>query len=74
MSDVLIRGLRKDVIARIDEEAANRGMSRNEFLVTRLEQGFSPRESVTVTGADLQRASRATADLLDDDLMAKAWR
>lgn len=74
MSDVLIRGLRKDVLSRIDEEAANRGMSRNEFLVTRLEQGFAPKESVLASVADLERASHAVSDLLDDELMARAWR
>ncbi len=74
MSDILIRGLKKDVVARIDEEAANRGMSRNEFLVTRLEQGFGPRNAAVATSADLERASRVAADLVDDDVMAQAWR
>jgi hypothetical protein len=27
-----------------------------------------------VTASDLERASEACADLLDDDLMAQAWR
>jgi hypothetical protein len=74
MTDILIRGIPKDVLAIIDEAAATRGMSRNEFLVKRLQEGFPAVAPTVVTTDDLARASRASKDLLDPSVMAQAWQ
>jgi hypothetical protein len=77
MGDVLIRGLSDEAVARIDADAAARGMSRQEYLRRRFEaEGKSsaspPRRSVTID--DLRRAAAAAADLDDPDVMESAWR
>ena len=74
MSDILIRGLRADVVTRIDQEASRQGLSRNQYLVKQIESRYIDDEAVAVTVSDLERASRATADLLDPEVMAEAWR
>ncbi len=71
VADVLIRGLSADAVARLDVEAAAQGLSRNEYLRRQLEHG-TPRESA-VTVADLRRASEAASDLLNEDVMRRAW-
>jgi len=74
MTDILIRGLRTEVVAAIDNEAKTRGMSRNEFLVKRLHEVFPAEEPVTVTPDDFLRAASASKDLLDPSVMAQAWQ
>ncbi len=71
MTDILIRNVDDDVIARIDSEAERLGVSRSEFLRQALRAISSPRGRTT--RADLDRFSHLAADLLDDDVMAKAW-
>jgi hypothetical protein len=75
MGDVLIRGLSDEAIARIDADAAARGLSRQEYLRTRFESegtvSVAPR---TMTVKDLRRAAAAAADLDDPDVMDSAWR
>lgn len=72
MTDVLIRGVAEDDLARIDERAARLGLSRGEYLRRRITQDAA-REEGHVTVADLQRAARLNQDLLDDDVMRDAW-
>lgn len=73
MPDVLIRGLSDATVARIDEEAASLGLSRNEYLRRRFE---SERSSTVgkLTVADLRRAAAAAQDLDDAEVMARAWQ
>lgn len=76
MADVLIRGLSDDAVARIDADAAVRGLSRQEYLRRRFEaEGTvaAPRRS-HVTVDDLRRAASAAADLDDSDVMDRAWQ
>lgn len=75
MTDILIRGLSTQSVARLDAKAAQLGLSRNEYLRRQLDQVASEEEaSVLITPADLQRASRAASDLDDADVMSAAWR
>lgn len=75
MGDVLIRGLSADAVARIDADAAARGLSREAYLRQRFEREGSvsaPRRSLTLE--DLRRAEAAAADLDDPSVMDSAWR
>jgi hypothetical protein len=47
MPDVLVRGLSEAAVARIDLDAAARGLSRNEYLRRRFE---SERSATTIGG------------------------
>lgn len=73
MADVLIRGLSTEAIARIDAEAADQGLSRNEYLRRRFEGAVSTEREAVVTLKDLRRASDAVSDLLDEEVMRGAW-
>ena len=75
MSDVLIRGLSEDAVARIDADAAARGLSRQEYLRQRFERegAVSPAQR-SLTLEDLRRAAAAAADLDDPTVMDSAWR
>ncbi len=75
MPDVLVRGLSDAAVARIDLDAAARGLSRNEYLRRR----FESERSATTTGGqltinDLRRAAEAAKDLDDPQVMEAAWR
>lgn len=72
MTDVLIRGVAADDLARIDERAARLGLSRGEYLRRRITQD-ARREEAGLTVADLQRAAELTQDLLDETVMRDAW-
>jgi hypothetical protein len=77
LSDVLIRGLSDAAMARIDADAATRGLSRQEYLRRRFEaEGKTPatRSRRRATIDDLRRAAKAAADLDDGDIMDAAWR
>lgn len=75
MGDVLIRGLSEQAIARIDADAAMRGLSRQEHLRNRFErEGAVSAPARTMTIDDLQRAAAAAADLDDPEVMESAWR
>ena len=75
MSDVLIRGLSEDAVARIDADAAARGLSRQEYLRQRFErEGAINPSRRTMTLDDLRRAGAAAADLDDPDVTESAWR
>lgn len=74
MVDILIRGLSPEAVARINEEAATQGLSRNEYLRRRFEHGVQPGRASAVTVSDLRRATEAARDLLDESVMRDAWR
>ena len=76
MADVLIRGLSEAAVARIDADAATRGLSRQEYLRRRFEaEGTvigTNRSRLTVE--DLHRAAVAASDIDDPEVMDQAWR
>lgn len=75
MGDILIRGLSEAAVARIDDDATARGLSRQEYLHDRFErEGATNRPQRTMTIDDLRRAATAAADLDDPDVMESAWR
>ena len=74
MTDILVRGVSPDVLARIDDEASRRGLSRNQFLLEFLERPYAKDNSHEVTAADFERLAVLAADLADPDIMAEAWR
>ena len=74
MTNVLIRGLSEAAVKRIDAEAAALGLSRNEFLRRRLEQGAAAPVAARVTADDWSRSAAAFGDLADPDVMDDAWR
>lgn len=73
VTNVLIRGLSDETVARIDRSAAELGLSRNEYLRRRLE-GDAPRATTKTTEEDWKRSGEIFADLADPDIMADAWR
>lgn len=73
MADILVRGLSREAVERIDEQARVLGLSRNEYLRRQLEGG-ADRTDYQFTVTDLKRAGDAANDLLDDDVMEGAWR
>ena len=74
MTDILLRGLSPDVLTKIDDDAARRGLSRNQFLLELIERRYVDQEPRRVTAADLERAARAVKDLGNPEIMAEAWR
>ena len=74
MPSILIRDLSQEAIDRIDAAAANLGLSRNEYLRRKFEEGTSPAGERTVTAEDWQRSAEAFADLGDPTVMDAAWR
>lgn len=68
MTDVLVRNLGADDVARIDELAERLGLSRNEYL-RRLISRDAARSNQWVSVADLAKF----ADLADDEIMRDAW-
>ena len=73
MTNVLIRGLSDETVARIDRRAEELGLSRNEYLRRQLE-GDAPRSAAKVTEESWKRSAEVLADLADPDVMADAWR
>jgi hypothetical protein len=74
MPNILIRDLSQDAVDRIDAAAANLGLSRNEYLRRKLEEGNTATGDRTVTAEDWQRSAEVFADLADDSVMGAAWR
>jgi hypothetical protein len=72
MTDVLIRDLEPEDVARLDARAAALKLSRNEYLRRRLEQ-----DALCGTGsvaqADFKRFAERFGDLADEELMRRAW-
>jgi len=74
MSNVLIRGISEEAVARIDAEAGALGLSRNEFLRRKLEGETVVRPRIAVTREDWKRSADLFADLDDAGVMDDAWR
>jgi hypothetical protein len=72
MTDVLIRDLEPEDVARLDARATALGLSRNEYLRRRLEQD-ARRGTGSVTQADFERFAERFGDLADEELMRRAW-
>ncbi|GIF17665.1 hypothetical protein BJ973_009370 [Actinoplanes tereljensis] len=74
MPNILIRDLSQEAVDRIDAAAANLGLSRNEYLRRKFEEGTGPTDGQTVTDDDWHRSAEAFADLGDPAVMDSAWR
>jgi len=74
MPNILIRDLSQETVDRIDAAAANLGLSRNEYLRRKFEEGTAPTGGRTVTAEDWQRSAEVFADLADPTVMDAAWR
>jgi hypothetical protein len=66
--------LSQEAVDRIDAEAAGHGLSRNEYLRHKLEEGTGPTGDRTVTAEDWHRSAEVFADLGDPTVMDNAWR
>lgn len=73
MTDMLIRDVPDDVIARLDARASRLGLSRSEYVRRRLAQDAIITESPVSTG-DLARFAATFGDLGDPDVMSQAWQ
>jgi hypothetical protein len=74
MPNILIRDLSQEAVDRIDAAAANLGLSRNEYLRRRFEEGTGPTVERKVTAEDWQRSAEVFTDLADPTVMDSAWR
>ena len=74
MPNILIRDLSQEAVDHIDAAAANLGLSRNEYLRRKFEEGTGPTGERTVTAEDWQRSAEVFADLADPTVMDAAWR
>jgi hypothetical protein len=72
MTDVLIRDVPDDIVAAIDLNASQLGISRSEYLRRALAQAAHKPGVVTVD--DLTRFGNTFADLANDEIMREAWR
>lgn len=73
MTDVLVRDIPDDVLARIDAKADRLGLSRVEYIRRRLTADANV-ELGSVTAEDFRELARRHADLLDPTIMDAAWR
>jgi hypothetical protein len=67
MTNVLIRDLEPQDVARLDAHAAALGLSHNEYLRRRLQQD-ARRGAGSVTQADFKRIAERFSDLADEEL------
>ena len=74
MPNILIRDLSQEAVDRIDAAAGNLGLSRNEYLRRKFEEGAVPTGERTVTADDWNRSAMVFADLADPEAMDGAWR
>jgi len=72
VTDLLIRDVPAEDLARIDALAAGLKLSRTEYLRRRLHQEAT-HASTPVTSADLQRFAARFSDLEDPEVMRRAW-
>lgn len=71
MTDILIRDVAESDLRRIDEKAANAGISRTEYLRRLIaEDARRPLAATTLRATDFAKF----ADLADDELMTAAWQ
>ncbi|WP_152364206.1 hypothetical protein [Microlunatus speluncae] len=73
MTDVLIRGLSREAVAHLDEQAAKANLSRNEYLVRTLEADVQRNRPAAITAQDWADSADAFADLSDPVVMKGAW-
>lgn len=71
MTDVLVRDVPDEVLARIDDEAARLGLSRNAYLQREMQRIARHRTGRDATAQDLDRNKEALAVLKDAD---QAWQ
>lgn len=74
MPNILIRDVSQRAIERIDAEAADLGLSRNEYLRRRLDDAPVATAPARVTAEDWRRSADVFADLDDPEVMDRAWR
>jgi Ribbon-helix-helix protein, copG family len=72
VTDILIRDVPDDLVARIDQNARRLGISRTEYLRRTLARE-RPFEVLATTTADFERLADRFAGLDDDELMRQAW-
>lgn len=72
--DILIRGVSDAAVKRLDAEAAELGLSRNEYLRRKIEDTVEPEPRRKITAEDWARTARVHADLADEEVMREAWR
>ncbi|GAB3083760.1 hypothetical protein [Corynebacterium aquatimens] len=71
--DILIRGISDAAVKRLDSEAAELGLSRNEYLRRKIEDTVEPKSRRKITADDWARTARIHADLSDEEVMRSAW-
>jgi hypothetical protein len=73
MADILIRNVPDEVVTAIDHAARRLGLSRVEYLRRSLanQHGWVV---LSVTVDDLARAADLCSDLLDPEVMDRAWQ
>jgi hypothetical protein len=71
---MLIRNLSQDELDALDVLASKSGVSRAEYVRDRLRAEARRARAEPVTREDLDRVATLAADLLDDEVMAAAWR
>lgn len=74
MPDILIRGLSKESVERIDAAASGLGLSRSEYLRRRFEDDRLEPDSAVVSDADWRRSAKELEGLGDPEVMDEAWR
>lgn len=67
-----VRGLPPDVVDKLDIAAAQRGVSRNAYVVDVLTQ-HARHVRPTITAEDFAAALELASDLGDEELMRSAW-
>lgn len=73
MADLLIRGVDDDDLAAIDALATRLGISRSELL-RRETRNLARRGRAPLRREDLDASAALVADVLDDEVMKRAWR
>lgn len=73
MTDVLIRDVPDDVLARVDARAGKLGLSRVEYIRRRLAADAAT-TAKPVSVAQLRAFATKVADLADPEVMDAAWR
>jgi hypothetical protein len=71
--DILVRDVDEADVAAIDKRAAAMGLSRAQFLRQTIEKEARRGEAI-VRAEDFRRVAILGADLLDADIMDRAWR
>lgn len=75
MPNILIRNVPEEDIARLDRNAKEQGLSREEYLRRQIAQiaPRAPRERRQITAQDWEDFAERTKDLRNEDVMRQAW-